>query len=108
MYVGEDGSILHGYATPKDILDEMRRICRGVKEPVEDLCRAYNAQTEDGRDMAAQTDLLASAIGSIVEGKNESDIDSFFSGGTTGFLENDIEGIDDFELVCFLVVKRPC
>ena len=108
VYVGEDGSILHGYATPKDILDEMRRICRGVKEPVEDLCRAYNAQTDDGRDMAAQTDLLASAIGSIVEGKNESDIDSFFSGGTTGFLENDIEGIDDFELVCFLVVKKPC
>ena len=86
----------------------MRRICRGVQEPVEDLCRAYNAQTDDGRDMAAQTDLLASAIGSIVEGKSESDIDSFFSGGTTGFLENDIEGIDDFELVCFLVVKKPC
>lgn len=108
VYVGEDGSILHGYAAPKDILDEMRRICRGVKEPVEDLCRAYNAQTNDGRDMTAQADLLVSAIGSIVEGKNESDIDSFFSGGTTGFLENDIEGIDDFELVCFLVVKRPC
>lgn len=108
VYVGEDGSILHSYATPKDILDEMRRICRGVKAPLEDLCRAYNAQTDDGRDMTAQTDLLASAIGSIVEGKNESDIDSFFSGGTTSFLENDIEGIDDFELVCFLVVRRPC
>ena len=108
VYVGEDGSILHGYATPKDILDEMRRICRGVKTPVDELCRAYNAQTDDGRDMAAQTNLLASAIGSIVEGKNESDIDSFFSGGTTSFLENDIEGIDDFELVCFLVVRRPC
>ena len=108
VYVGEDGSILHSYATPKDILDEMRRICRGVKAPLEDLCRAYNAQTDDGRDMTAQTDLLASAIGSIVEGKNESDLDSFFSGGTTSFLENDIEGIDDFELVCFLVVRRPC
>ncbi len=108
VYVGEDESILHSYATPKDILDEMRRICRGVKAPLEDLCRAYNAQTDDGRDMTAQTDLLASAIGSIVEGKNESDIDSFFSGGTTSFLENDIEGIDDFELVCFLVVRRPC
>ena len=108
VYVGEDGSILHSYATPKDILDEMRRICRGVKAPLEDLCRVYNAQTDDGRDMAAQTNLLASAIGSIVEGKNESDIDSFFSGGTTSFLENDIEGIDDFELVCFLVVRRPC
>lgn len=108
VYVGEDGSILYGYATPKDILDEMRRICRGVKVPLEDLCRAYNVQTDDGRDMAAQTNLLASAIGSIVEGKNESDIDSFFSGGTTSFLENDIEGIDDFELVCFLVVRRPC
>ena len=108
VYVGEDGSILHSYATPKDILDEMRRICRGVKAPLEDLCRVYNAQTDDGRDMAAQTNLLASAIGSIVEGKNESDIDSFFSDGTTSFLENDIEGIDDFELVCFLVVRRPC
>ena len=36
-------------------------------------------------------------MASIVDSKEESDVDSFFAGGTTGFLENDIEGLDDFE-----------
>ena len=51
---------------------------------------------------------MRDAVASIVDSKEESDIDSFFGGGTTGFLENDIEGLDDFELVCFLVVKARC
>ena len=108
VHVGEDGTVRHGYAEPKEILDEMRHMCRGVTEPDGGLCRAYNRETDDGRDMSAQAELLASAISSIVSGKEESDIDSFFTGGTTGFLENDIEGLDDFELVCFLVVRSRC
>lgn len=50
--------------------------------------------------------LLVDAIASIVESKAQSDVDSFFGTGVSSFLENDINGLDDFELICFLVVSE--
>ena len=105
VYVRDDGEVLHGYLDPKDSLDAMRRLCRGKSEPDMALCRAYNKATKNGRDMRAASGLLRAAIESIVEEKAEADLDSFFSGGTTSFLENDVAGLDDFELICFLVVR---
>ena len=49
--------------------------------------------------------LLLGGISCSTPQKAEVDLDSFFSGGTTSFLENDVAGLDDFELVCFLVVR---
>ena len=97
--------MFHGYLSPKDTLDAMRRLCRGKSEPDAELCRAYNRATRDGRDMGHASELLDAAVLSIVDEKREADIDSFFSSGTTSFLENDVAGLDDFELVCFLVVR---
>lgn len=105
VYVRDDGEVLHGYLDPKDSLDVMRRLCRGKSEPDTALCHAYNKATKNGRDMRAASGLLRAAIESIVEEKAEADLDSFFSGGTTSFLENDVAGLDDFELICFLVVR---
>lgn len=107
VYVKDDGEVLHGHLDPKDALDAMRLLCRGKTEPDADLCRAFNRETKNGHDMRRQARLLKDAVGFIIEAKAESDIDSFFGGGTTSFLENDVEGFDDFELVCFLAV-RPC
>ena len=55
--------------------------------------------------MKAYSKLLGDAIASIVAKKEESDIDSLFSFGETSALENPIRGLDDFELICFFVVK---
>ncbi len=106
--MGSDGSVIHGHLEPKSVLDDMRLLCRGKSEPDMRLCRAFNRETRNGRDMNREAALLRKAVASIVDFKKESDIDSFFGSGTTGFLENDIEGLDDFELVCFLVVKPRC
>lgn len=105
VYVRDDGEVLHGYLSPKDTLDAMRRLCRGKNEPDAKLCRAYNRATKDGRNMSHASELLDAAVLSIVDEKREADVDSFFSAGTTSFLENDVAGLDDFELVCFLVVR---
>ena len=48
-----------------------------------DLCRKFNAETDDGRDMAELSELLSEAINSIIDAKEESDIDSLFSAGGT-------------------------
>ncbi|MDO4443205.1 MAG: helicase-related protein [Slackia sp.] len=105
VYVKDDGEVLHGCLDPKETLDAMRRLCRGKSEPDVELCRAYNRATKDGRDMRHASELLEAAVLSMVSEKREADIDSFFSLGTTSFLENDVAGLDDFELVCFLVVR---
>lgn len=105
IYIGMDGKIICDYLNPKKLLDDVRLLCRGKSEPVTELCRKFNAETNDGKDMAEFSELLNEAINSIVDTKEENDIDSLFSAGGTSALMSDISGLDDFELICFLVVK---
>ncbi len=105
VYIGLDGDIVCDYLDPKKLLDTVRLICRNKKEPVLSLCRKFNEETNDGRDMQEVSELLNDAINSIIDVKEESDIDSLFSSGGTSALMSEISGLDDFELICFLVVK---
>ena len=105
VYIGEDGEILCDYLDPKKMLDTIRLLCRGKSQPEMALCKRFNTQTNDGRNMGEISELLSEAINSIIDVKEEKDIDSLFkSGGTTALL-SEISGLDDFELICFLVVK---
>ena len=105
VYIGIDGDIVYDYLNPKKLLDTVRLLCRGKKEPVLSLCRKFNAETDDGRNMQEVSELLNDAINSIIDVKEDSDIDSLFSAGGTSALMSEISGLDDFELICFLVVK---
>ncbi|WP_455598329.1 helicase-related protein [Cloacibacillus sp.] len=90
---------------PKKLLDSLRQICKGKDKPEDELCRAFNAETKDGRNMRRYSDLLCFAVESIVD-LNEGDaIDSFISGKQISLAANTIEGLDDFELVCFIAIK---
>lgn len=104
VYVGMDGEILVNHLQPKDILDVMRHIAKNKSEPDTELCHRFNKQTKDGRDMREVSKLLEDAIGSIIEAKEEEDIASFFSAGETTFQSGGFSGLDDFELICFMVV----
>ena len=105
VYISEEGKIICDYLNPKKLLDTMRLLCRGKSEPLMNLCKQFNQETNDGRNMGEVSELLSGAINSIIDAKEESDIDSLFkSGGTTALLSA-VSGLDDFELICFLVVK---
>lgn len=105
VYIGEDGEIICDYLNPKKLLDTMRLLCRGKTEAIPELCRKFNAETNDGRDMGDMSELLGEAINSIIDRKEENDIDSLFKSGGTSALLSKVSGMDDFELICFLVVK---
>ena len=105
VYIGDNGEIVCDYLNPKKLLDTMRILCRGKSEPSAELCRAFNEETDDGCNMREVSELLSEAINSIIDIKEESDIDSLFKQGGTSALLNAVSGLDDFELVCFLVVK---
>lgn len=105
VYISEESEIVCDYLNPKKLLDTMRLLCRGKSEPVMELCKQFNQETDDGRNMGDVSELLSEAINSVIDAKEESDIDSLFqSGGTTALLSA-VSGLDDFELICFLVVK---
>lgn len=105
VYVSDEGEVVCDYLQPKKMLDIMRFVCRGQDKPIEELYHRFNDETEDGRDMSEISELLSEAINSIIDVKEENDIDSFLGGGQVSFLSGEIKGLDDFELICFLVVR---
>ena len=104
VYVGTDGEIITNHLQPKDILDEMRHISKDKTEPNKKLCRIFNKETKNGRNMNKVSHLLEDAIESIIDAKDEEDISSFFSAGVTTFQSGGFSGLEDFELICFMVV----
>ena len=105
VYLSNDGEVLCDHLSPKKLLDTMRHACKGKNEPIKELYHQFNRETKDGKDMRPYSDLLQQAISSIITVKEESDIDSLFSSGETTALQGDIKGLDDFELITFLVIK---
>ena len=87
------------------MLDLARSACKGRDQPIPEACRLFNQATADGRNMQAYSDLLGQAIRSMIEVKEEKDLDSLFTGGRTTALVNAIAGLDDFELITFLVIQ---
>ncbi len=104
VYIGNDGEILCNHLQPKDTLDAMRHYAKGHTEPDLSACHVFNAKTRDGREMRTVSQLLEQAVSSIISVKEEKDVDSFFGGGQTTFLSASASGLDDFELICFMVV----
>lgn len=105
VYIAADGEIICDYLNPKKLLDDVRLLCRGQSKPIAEVYERFNRETDDGRNMADMSELLSEAIKSIIDVKEESDIDSLFSAGGTSALMSAVSGLDDFELICFLVVK---
>lgn len=105
VYIDDDGQIVADHTEVKRLLDLIRSSCKGRIEPIRDVCRIFNERTEDGRAMGRYSDLLSSAIRTMIEVKEEKDIDSLFSGGRTTALTHTIKGLDDFELIAFLVIE---
>lgn len=105
VYIGEDGEIICNHLAPKKLLDKLRFTCRGKDKPLTDVCSDFNKATNDGRSMGVYSQLLEDAIASIINVKDADDVDSFLSGEEISFFDNSIKGLDDFELICFLVVR---
>jgi hypothetical protein len=105
VYIRDNGEIEVDHLHPKDLLDKMRMMCKPMKTPNIALCREFNKETRDGLRMNKYSELLGKAIQSIVSVKAESDIDSFLDGYVGELFEERVAGLDDFELICFLVIK---
>ena len=105
VYLRDDGEVFVNHLQPKELLDRLRYMCRGKVEPLAEQCREFNKETKDGYNMKRYSNLLSDAITSIVNVKEQSDIDLLLSGFQGELFTKEIKGLDDFELICFLVVR---
>lgn len=105
VYLSHTGTVICDHLSPKKLLDKMRYACKDKTEPDKMLCKQFNKETRDGKNMRHYSDLLQSAIESIITVKEESDIDDFLNGVQGNLFTSEIRGLDDFELICFLVIK---
>lgn len=105
VYIRDDGSVAVNHLQPKELLDKLRYLAKGNDEAESDLVSKFNAETNDGKDMSKYSHLLTEAISSMINTKEEADTDSLFTAGGTTALTGNIQGLDDFELINFLVVK---
>jgi len=106
VYISRQGEVIHDHSEVKRLLDLVRSACKGRSQPMPEACRRFNHETADGRQMQAYSDLLGQAIRSMIQVKEEKDLDSLFTGGRTTALVNAIAGLDDFELIAFLVIQE--
>jgi hypothetical protein len=106
VYIADDGGIIANHSEVKKLLDLVRSTCKGQSKPLDDICRLFNQGTDDGRDMSVYSNLLKETIGSIIDLNEDKDIDSLFSGERTTALIDTVAGLDDFELINFLVVQE--
>lgn len=105
LYMGDDGRLIANHMEVKHLLDLARSACRGQPEPIAAAYGPFNDVTDDGRNMSFYSGLLAQAIRSIVDIKDDKDLDSLFTAKTTTALTSTIAGLDDFELISFIVVQ---
>lgn len=105
VYISQDGQILINHLNVKKTLDIMRAIARNENTPIPELYQAFNQETDDGNNMQTYSELLDKAIESIINLKEETDIDSLFRPGGTTFTRENIQGLEDFELISFIIVK---
>ena len=104
VYISDDGNIISDHLNVKNTLDLLRGMSKGNNEPIKEAYKLFNNETKDGKDMVKYSKLLNESISSIINIKEQNDIDSLFRSGGTSMLNNNIKGLDDFELITFMVV----
>lgn len=106
VYIRDDGEVKYNHLDVKHILDVLRATSKGKSEPLAELCRSFNRETHDGAKMNKYNALLEDAAMSIVQVKKEGDLDSLFKVGSKVLFQKSIDGLDDFELIAFVVIRE--
>jgi hypothetical protein len=104
VYVGDDGTVLLPFPQAKQTLDRVKRLCLGRDLPDAGACARFDRATKNGKDMRDTQRLLAAAVASVVGKSDERAVQSLFQSGGTHALAGEFAGINDFEVVGFLVV----
>ena len=104
VHVGSDGPVLLPFTQARQMLDRLKRLCSGRNLPDAGASARFDKATRRNQDMSDAQNLLASAVASIAGKSEERAVASLFSPGGTYAMASEFAGINDFEVVAFLVV----
>lgn len=105
VYIQNSGELVLNHVESKKILDAMRMYCKGVTEPLTDLCKALSEETDEYHEMDSYSQMLKQSIGTILRTEEEKEVLSLFKSGGTTALKDKFKGIEDFKLISFLIVR---
>ena len=101
-----DEEIAFSYVQAKYILDIFKKLAKGVDEVIPALVELFNQETAEAQNMQEYSQLLMQAVSNVIGKKQDEGIKSLFTLGRTGISdESNLSGLDDFELISFLVIK---
>jgi hypothetical protein len=104
VHVGEQGSVLLPYTQAKHALDRLKRLSMGRDLPDAGAVARYAKATRQGEDMRHAQELLAAAVASVAGKSEERAVASLFSPGGTHAMKGEFAGMNDFEVLAYLVV----
>ena len=104
VHIGDDGAALLPFTQAKTVLDRLKRVCVGRDMPDAEACARFDKSTKQGEDMAHARKLLAATVASVIGKKEERAVASLFSPGGTNAMKGEFAGINDFEVVAYLVI----
>jgi hypothetical protein len=104
VHVGDDGTVLLPYTQAKQVLDRLKRASVGRELPDAGACARFDRATRQGEDLRHAQKLLAGAVASVAGKNEERAVAGLFSPGGTHALKGEFAGINDFEVVAYLVV----
>ena len=109
IYIREDRVVRFTFARPKQILEVYRLLCAGVDTAYDDLCALFDRLTNNGADMTQYSDLLQKTVDSLSRTYDKRAISNLLSGrgGVLPTQAKQIRQTTDFELITWLVIKKP-
>jgi len=106
-YVSEDGPVNLNFVQSKKILDVLKKHGHGKGTPDTDAIARMDARTKSGKDMSYYRGLLETAVSSIIGKSEEKGVESLFTRGGTNLTKESFQGMEDFEVVSYMVVNAP-
>jgi len=104
VYVRDDDQIALNFAQSKKILDLLKQQAMENKIVDEDAIDLFNLQTKQGAGMQHYQQQLAVAIDSIAGTSEEKGTQSLFTRGGTVLTPTSTQGMDNFEVVSYLIL----
>ena len=106
VYVASDGNIILNHLQSKKILDIFKKLCGGAKSLDENAIKNLKEATKNGKDMSSYKFMLEAAISNISGKNDEKGVESLFNRGGTILSQDSFKGIEDFEVISFLIIKE--
>ena len=106
-YVTDDGLVKLTFTQSKKILDVLKKQGLSNRKPDAAAMERMSATTRNGRDMSHYRKLLEAVVSSVIGKSEEKGVESLFSRGGTNLTKDSFQGLEDFEVVSYMIVSAP-